>query len=279
MSQVTGICEYCGGTTTAKYRSQLKRFCSHACSNAYKWKCIRPRATYRTVVCAQCGAEVQIQESDHRLKEKQEHFFCSVKCSGAYQKSQHSCTCCVCGAKFWRGQSKYKTCSKDCHLMNLRFMSYKRMYDPDITMRDFLDLYADKNPFVWAADKSAYLRKYTSENRETLNKQRLAYTHSSPVIAYRVTMHKKIQVCFSHNREFPADIATIVGCDIKTFRAHIFSLLSDGMTEDNYGEWQLDHKVPLASAQSIDDVNRLSHYTNYQPLWEIDNQRKGAKIH
>ena len=54
------------------------------------------------------------------------------------------------------------------------------------------------------------------------------------------------------------------------------------MTWDNYGYdgWHLDHKTPLAAFDLTDREEFLQacHYTNYQPLWSLDNLRKGAKF-
>jgi len=52
------------------------------------------------------------------------------------------------------------------------------------------------------------------------------------------------------------------------------------MTFDNHGHgedcWQIDHIVPLLTAETEEDVIRLSHYTNLQPLWEVDHLKKTA---
>jgi hypothetical protein len=34
----------------------------------------------------------------------------------------------------------------------------------------------------------------------------------------------------------------------------------------------------MAAATTMADVIRLNHYTNLQPLWAIDNLKKGAKM-
>lgn len=33
----------------------------------------------------------------------------------------------------------------------------------------------------------------------------------------------------------------------------------------NFG-WDLDHIIPLATAKCTDDIIKLNHYTNFQPL-------------
>lgn len=50
------------------------------------------------------------------------------------------------------------------------------------------------------------------------------------------------------------------------------------MTLENHGEWEMDHKTPLASAKTEEEIIKLNHYTNFQPLWRFDNRSKGAKI-
>ena len=71
---------------------------------------------------------------------------------------------------------------------------------------------------------------------------------------------------------------TILGCTILEFRNYIESKFTEGMSLNNHGEWHLDHIIPLASATTEEDIIRLNHYTNFQPLWAKDNLIKGCKI-
>jgi hypothetical protein len=50
------------------------------------------------------------------------------------------------------------------------------------------------------------------------------------------------------------------------------------MTWDNYGKWHMDHIYPLSLAKTTEEIEKLCHYTNLQPLWAVDNIRKGNKI-
>ena len=70
----------------------------------------------------------------------------------------------------------------------------------------------------------------------------------------------------------------ILGIGYPEFKLYMERQFVTGMSWGNHGEWHIDHIIPLASAQSEDDVIRLNHYTNLQPLWAIDNIRKGSKI-
>lgn len=46
------------------------------------------------------------------------------------------------------------------------------------------------------------------------------------------------------------------------------------MSFENRGEWHLDHVTPLSTAETPEDIKRLWHYTNLQPLWKFENEEK-----
>lgn len=70
----------------------------------------------------------------------------------------------------------------------------------------------------------------------------------------------------------------ILGCNFLQFRAYIEDLFTSGMGWDNMHAWHLDHKIPISTARNESDVLRLNHYSNFQPLWGIDNIKKGSKL-
>ena len=47
-----------------------------------------------------------------------------------------------------------------------------------------------------------------------------------------------------------------------------------GMGDD---KWVIDHRIPLAIATTEDEIYKLNHYTNLQPMWWRENLEKGAK--
>jgi len=71
-----------------------------------------------------------------------------------------------------------------------------------------------------------------------------------------------------------------LGCDFKTFKAHIENKFYPGMSWENYGEWHIDHIFPLSVAIKISEEKffECCHYTNLQPLWAVDNIKKNNKI-
>jgi len=66
----------------------------------------------------------------------------------------------------------------------------------------------------------------------------------------------------------------ILGCSFEEFKLYLTSKFEPWMNWNNHGcytgnkyeTWQLDHIVPLTLAKSFEDIIKLNHYTNFQPL-------------
>ena len=70
----------------------------------------------------------------------------------------------------------------------------------------------------------------------------------------------------------------IVGCTPEFLKEHLESQFKNGMSWDNRSEWHIDHIIPLSSAKTEEEIYKLCHYTNLQPLWAKDNMKKSNKI-
>lgn len=69
----------------------------------------------------------------------------------------------------------------------------------------------------------------------------------------------------------------ILGISYQDFILYIEDQFLEGMTWENHGEWHLDHIIPISWAKTEEEIYKLNHYTNFQPLWMEDNLIKGNK--
>ncbi len=63
---------------------------------------------------------------------------------------------------------------------------------------------------------------------------------------------------------------------------HLEKQFSKGMSWKNYGRWHLDHIIPDSffnySSVEDDEFQKCWALNNLQPLWAVENRRKGAKL-
>jgi hypothetical protein len=66
----------------------------------------------------------------------------------------------------------------------------------------------------------------------------------------------------------------ILGCSFEEFKTYLESKFESWMTWENYGKyngelnygWDIDHRVPLSTATTEDELLKLLHFSNCQPL-------------
>lgn len=69
-----------------------------------------------------------------------------------------------------------------------------------------------------------------------------------------------------------------IGCDYETLVQHLQAQFKPDMTWENHGElWHIDHIKALSLAETEEEMYKLCHYTNLQPLYGPDNIKKGNK--
>lgn len=96
-----------------------------------------------------------------------------------------------------------------------------------------------------------------------------------PVARIKNNMRNRLNKAFRRGR---MPTVHLLGCTYQELCAQLEKQFSPGMSWENYGLWHVDHRVPLASATSEEEVLRLCHFSNLQPLWASLNQSKGGRI-
>lgn len=130
----------------------------------------------------------------------------------------------------------------------------------------------EKSRIKYENNKEVYIKraaKYNSKMRKT------------PIGKVRMSIRRTIRRIFDVKDHEKYE--EYLGCTIDECRFYIESQFKPGMSWENYGfyGWHIDHKIPVATIKDVNDkeqIKRVCHYTNLQPLWAKENLSKGAKI-
>jgi hypothetical protein len=138
-------------------------------------------------------------------------------------------------------------------------------------------IYRENNP----EKRKKTLKKYYENNKTNINKKQVIRNKKryKTNYLYRVIHNLRIRTKeYLKQHRSSSKFFDTIGCKPNFLREHLEKQFKDGMTWDNYGSWHIDHIIPLSSAKNIEEITKLCHYTNLQPLWASENLSKGNKI-
>jgi hypothetical protein len=175
-----------------------------------------------------------------------------------------------------------KMCSKEYYIKNKvdRINKQKEYYKSNV---EKIKEYGKEYYISKIEQKKEYSRNYSKNNREKINKYLRTYNKERCKNDYLFKLKKNIRSLISisiRKQGFSKQSKTFeyLGCTFEDFKIHLESKFVTGMSWDNRGKWHIDHIYPISLAKTKEDVIKLNHYTNFQPLWAEDNLRKGNKI-
>ena len=130
----------------------------------------------------------------------------------------------------------------------------------------------------YVANNPEIIRNYNKNNRDKVNNYRRQKLQNDKIFAMADRTRRRVNYALSvGGYRKQAKTEELIGCSWQELCDHIESQFAPGMTWENRGEWEIDHIIPFASAKTEEDVIRLSHYTNMQPLWKSENRRKNGR--
>lgn len=124
-------------------------------------------------------------------------------------------------------------------------------------------------------------KKWATKNKAHIARKRRERISSDPLFKAVATLRRRLNKAIKSNQwSHSGSFQSYIGCSQEQFFAHIQSKFKPGMTWENHGinGWHLDHIIPLSSAKSLDELYALSHFSNIQPLWAIDNIKKSDNM-
>ena len=148
--------------------------------------------------------------------------------------------------------------------------------------------------------RAEYIKNYSEINAETINKKSRTYYANNRTKAIQNSINYKknrrktdevfrladnirkaiLQSFSGINQKKTSKTLLILGCSFKDFKLYIEAQFKPWQTWDNYGKyngtlnygWDIDHIKPICKAKTVEDVIRLNHYTNFQPLCSYTNR-------
>ena len=144
-------------------------------------------------------------------------------------------------------------------------------------------LWLSKNTERQSFLKRERYKKLDKSKRQEISKKSVTYIlkrrNTNPLFKMKCNLRKRTWAAFKAKGYKKGCVTELLlGCAFDAIKSHIESLFQPWMTWANYGEWVIDHKIPLAKAKNEEELIKLCHYTNLQPLLKSHNMAKGAKL-
>lgn len=131
-------------------------------------------------------------------------------------------------------------------------------------------------------EKALYDKIYREKNKEKIkeHKKNWIKKHSNcPILKIKRNLRRRIHHLIADDYKSMSTFE-LVGCSAEEFKNYMELKFIDGMNWENYGQWHIDHIRPCSSFDltDIEQQKICFHYSNCQPLWAIDNLKKGKKL-
>ena len=94
-----------------------------------------------------------------------------------------------------------------------------------------------------------------------------------------INLRSRTYSAFKNKNYYKKQTKELLGAELNIVKIFIEDKFIENMSWKNYGTWHIDHIIPLSSAKTEEQLIKLCHYTNLQPLWAIDNLKKGSKLY
>jgi hypothetical protein len=170
-----------------------------------------------------------------------------------------------------------------------RFIGGKKISDKKYRQKnkEYLNKYHKK----WSEDKQEHLREYHQQwrdknidkHREYKRNYEKTRKHNDPTYKLIANFRTAIwTVLKENNMDKYGHYFDILRYSPDELVVHLENQFTEGMTWDNYGEWHVDHRLPITSFkfQEVGDNEfmRCWELNNLQPMWGDENISKSNKV-
>ena len=210
-------------------------------------------------VCTKCKVEKELTEFNKDKKTKDNYRSHCNYCRKEYREANKEC--------IKEYQKQYREANKE---------RIKKYYQDN---KERIKEYVQDNK----EGIKEYHKQYYQNNKEGINERVNEYhkqrRQTYPLFKLKCNLRTRTYAAFKR-KGYSKNTKTqeMLGVDWEVCKSHIERQFTKGMNWNNYGEWHIDHIIPLASAKTSERLKQLCHYTNLQPMWAVDNLIKSDKI-
>lgn len=235
--------------------------------------------------CKVCSKTFTPLQDPERPRVRVSHSYCSKICSEVaakkYRKEyQTEYTLSgkgrLAGKKYReseKGQKTIRNRLKDENYKEQTRVNYRKYYAKNEKFRE------KKAKYKKEFQTSEHGKKWRKEYRDNKRANDPIYKLQD-VMRTRLGHFVKAKNITKRNRTFE-----MVGCTPEFLKKHLEEQFynhpktNEAMSWKNHKNdgWHIDHIVPLAKATNEDEMKKLFHYTNLQPLWAEENIKKRDK--
>lgn len=214
--------------------------------------------------------------------------------------------CTKCGAKkslgeFYKHKGGRYGVKVVCKVCSLLYDKNYRVVNPK-KRKDYFKVYYKTNSQkienhrkINLETMKAYQKEYRKVNAEKRKSYLKANAKKMAVIRKKYYEKCMMKVDFRLNGVISASIRHalkgnkngrrwefLAGYTLEKLKRHLEKQFTEGMTWENYGEWHIDHKVPINvfnfTKPEHEDFKKCWALSNLQPLWSVDNILKSNKL-
>jgi len=123
-------------------------------------------------------------------------------------------------------------------------------------------------------------RRESKEIRDKEYLQKKNRLKNDPLFKLTCNIRTLIRISFKNGFTKRSRTEKIIGCSYSELKKHFEDKFEAWMTWDNYGKyngelnygWDIDHIIPVCTATNEEELVKLNHYTNLQPLCGYTNR-------
>lgn len=209
----------------------------------------------------------------------------------------------------------YRNDCKDCFREYRRIWSVKNYKKNKEILKEKAKIWRQNNPdkvkeqnrksreSIDKEKAKIIMKEYRQKNKERILAQRKEYLKNNPDMNHKfnknryknMTNTQRLKLCMRNtlNKSLKRNgyiksskTQEILGCSFDEFKLYLESKFEPWMTWENHGKynneynygWDIDHIIPLSSVNTEEEILKLNHYSNLQPLCSRINRNDKSNL-